>query len=110
MTQFRNRPDTTIVPVTLDGMKRHLSFSAWPQGTAAIDLGGRTVTVLPTPGTHKDGPSFYDSATGHLFTGDLLFPGRILISNDTDYIAGLTRLESFAAAQPIRWLLGATSK
>jgi glyoxylase-like metal-dependent hydrolase (beta-lactamase superfamily II) len=106
VAQFNNRPDTTIVPLTPDGMKRHFGFTNWPQGEASIDLGGRTLTVLPTPGTHKDGLSFYDSSTGHLFTGDLLFPGRILISNEADYIASLARLESFAVAHPIRWLLG----
>ncbi len=90
VTQFKNRPETTILTA--------------PQGS--IDLGGRLITVVPTPGTHKDGVTFYDRYTGHLFTGDLLFPGRILISNEADYLASLARLEAFATAHPTRWLLG----
>jgi glyoxylase-like metal-dependent hydrolase (beta-lactamase superfamily II) len=89
VAQFRGRPLT--------------SFGA--RG-AEIDLGGRAITVLPTPGTHKDGQSFYDRKTGLLFTGDLLMPGRILISNDGDYIASLERLLDFAAQNPVKWLLG----
>jgi glyoxylase-like metal-dependent hydrolase (beta-lactamase superfamily II) len=87
--QFRDRPNTSF-----------------PAGAGTIELGGRSVIVISTPGTHKDGLSFYDRRTGLLFTGDLLFPGRILISNDTDYIASLERLQSFAAANPVRWILG----
>lgn len=87
--QFRGRPHTTF-----------------HTGAGPIDLGGRIVTVLSTPGTHKDGLSFYDRQTGLLFTGDLLFPGRILISNDGDYIASLERLQTFTAANPVRWILG----
>lgn len=89
LAQFRNRPNTRI------------HTAATP-----IDLGGRQITVLKTPGTHKDGLSFYDHRTGLLFTGDLLMPGRILIANDADYIASLELLEAFIRQNPVRWLLG----
>ena len=36
---------------------------------------------------------FCDSYTGFLFTGDLIFPGKINISNDKDYVASLARLQ-----------------
>ena len=92
LAQFRNRPNTRI----------HTTPTPTP-----IDLGGRQITVLKTPGTHKDGLSFYDHRTGLLFTGDLLMPGRILIAKDADYIASLERLEAFTRQHPVRWLLGA---
>ncbi|MFD2136972.1 MBL fold metallo-hydrolase [Novosphingobium resinovorum] len=60
----------------------------------------------PDPGTHKDGVSFYDPYCDLLFTGDLLFPGKINIGNDTDFVASLERLKAFAAANPVKWLLG----
>lgn len=107
VTQFEGRPNTTVVPLDLDGMKRHYRFAdSWPNQAGTIDLGGRVVTVVPTPGTHKDGITFYDRYNGHLFTGDLLFPGRIVISNDADYVASLTRLKAFISTEPLRWILG----
>lgn len=106
VTQFRDRPQTMLVPLDLAGLKRHCGFTQWPQGEATIELGGRAITVLPAPGTHKDGVVFYDRRTGPLFTGDLLFPGRIQISNDTDYVASLERLNVFAQNHPLPWMLG----
>ncbi|MEN7538433.1 MBL fold metallo-hydrolase [Aurantiacibacter flavus] len=107
LVQFMDRPDTTIVPKPLGVMKQHYDLSSsWPDGTGTIDLGARVITVIPTPGTHKDGVSFYDPYCDILFTGDLLFPGCINISNEGDFITSLERLQSFAAANPVEWILG----
>lgn len=107
LVQFAGRPDTTIVPRPLGAMKGFYGLGAsWPSGSGTIDLGGRAIEVIPTPGTHKDGVSFYDPYADLLFTGDLLFPGRINISNDGDYVASLERLKAFAAARPVKWVLG----
>ena len=74
--------------------------------TGPIDLGGRLVDIIPTPGTHRDGLSLYDRYTHLLFTGDLLFPGRIAIANERDYLASLERLAAWKAAHPVKWVLG----
>jgi glyoxylase-like metal-dependent hydrolase (beta-lactamase superfamily II) len=106
LVQFADRPDTTIVPKPLALMQKAYGIANWPSGTGRIDLGDRVITVIPTPGTHKDGVSFYDPYCDLLFTGDLLFPGKINIGNDTDFVASLERLKAFAAANPVKWLLG----
>ena len=49
---------------------------------------------------------FYDSYTDFLFTGDLIFPGKINISNDKDYVASLTRLQRWKETHPVKWLMG----
>ncbi len=88
-------------PAPLDEMKRFYGLTAsWPSGTGRIDLGGRIIEVIPTPGAHKDGLTFYDPYNDFLHTGDLLFPGKINISNDRDYVASLERLKP--ASQNIR--------
>lgn len=104
--QFIGRPDTTIVPQTLAGMKEFFRLSAWPSGTAKIDLGDRVIEVIPTPGTHKDGVSFYDPYCDFLFTGDLLFPGKINISNDGDFVHSLSKVKDYIASHPVKWILG----
>ena len=89
-------------------MPRRLARSGarWPAGTGKIDLGDLIVSVIPTPVTHKDGVSFYDPYCDILFTGDFVFPGKINIGNDRDFVASLERLKSFAAANPVKYILG----
>jgi glyoxylase-like metal-dependent hydrolase (beta-lactamase superfamily II) len=107
LVQFAGRPNTRIVPKPLAVMKRHYGLDgSWPDGTGKIDLGNRVVEVIATPGTHKDGVTFYDPYCDFLFTGDLLFPGKINIGNDRDYVASLERLKAFAASRPVKWMLG----
>jgi len=107
LAQFAGRPDTTIVPTPLEVMKRHYGLAqAWPDGSGAIDLGDRVIEIIPTPGTHRDGVTFYDPYCRFLFTGDLLFPGRINIGNDRDYVASLERLQAYAADRSPKWILG----
>jgi len=107
LVQFAGRPDTTLAPTSLAGTKQFYKLStAWPGGTGTIDLGGRVLDVIPTPGTHKDGITFYDSYNRFLYTGDLLYPGRIQIANDRDYIASLNRLQQWTASHPLKWLMG----
>ena len=107
LVQFAGRPDTTIVPTPFDVMKQHYGFrSSWPSGTGAIDLGDRVIEVIPTPGTHEDGVAFYDPYCQILFTGDFLYPGKINISNDRDFVTSLERLKTFAADRSPKWILG----
>lgn len=107
LVQFVDRPGTTIAPRPLAVMKQFYRFDAGGStGTGQIDLGDRVIEVIPTPGTHRDGVSFYDPYCDFLFTGDLLFPGKINIGNDHDFITSLERLRDFAVHKPVKWVLG----
>lgn len=107
LAQFAGRPDTVLAPQPLPAMKQFYQISAaWPSGTTRIDLGDRPIEVIPTPGAHKDGVTFYDSYNDFLYTGDLLFPGKINISNDNDYVASLQRLKHWKDTHPVKWLMG----
>ncbi len=116
LSQFAGRANTTIVPRALPAMQAFYGMGgkvANPPGQIGqigqlgqIDLGGRVLDVIPTPGTHRDGVSFYDRYTHLLFTGDLLFPGRIAIANERDYIASLDRLQRWKSAHPVKWVMG----
>lgn len=107
LTQFRGRANTTLAPQPLAAMKQFYKLSnAWPAGVAHIDLGGRIIDVIPTPGAHQDGVTFYDHYTDFLYTGDLLFPGKINISNDQDYAGSMERLKQWKAAHSVKWVMG----
>jgi len=105
--QFADRAQTKLTPLELGArITFHGLSSSWKLETGRIDLGGRVVEVIPTPGTHKDGFSFYDTYTCILFTGDLLYAGRVQIANDRDYVVSLERLQKWKQDRPLKWLLG----
>jgi glyoxylase-like metal-dependent hydrolase (beta-lactamase superfamily II) len=111
--QFGDRAQTSLTPTELGArMEFHGLGSTGKQGIGRIgrigrmELGGRVVEVIATPGTHKDGLTFYDSYTCHLFTGDLLYAGRVQIANDRDYVASLERLQQWKQSHPVKWVMG----
>lgn len=63
-----------------------------------IDLGGRSVTVLHTPGHSPGHMCFFEAARGYLFTGDLVYKDTLFAYYpSTDPQAYLASLEKVAA-------------
>lgn len=72
-----------------------------------IDLGGRRLRVLHTPGHSPGHMCFWEANRGYLFTGDLVYRGTLLANfPSTDPEAYLASLEKIAAL-PIRRLFPA---
>ena len=73
-----------------------------------IDLDGRTLEVLSTPGHTPDAISLLDRANGLLFTGDTYYPAPIWLyrpeTNLDQYVASVKRLA--ALAPQIKLVLG----
>ena len=105
--QFAALPDVELVGYDLDSVKKFYGFTAWPEGVAEIDLGGRLIEALPTPGHNEAEVSFYDRATGLFFTGDFLLPARLLIEDKAADLASVKRAEAFLADRPVTAILGA---
>jgi hydroxyacylglutathione hydrolase len=58
-----------------DGLKPpSFVVSQWIKPGASLDLGGRSLTVLSTPGHTASSVSLFDSRTRRLFTGDFIYP------------------------------------
>lgn len=74
-----------------------------------IDLGGRTLEVLATPGHTPDAICLLDRANRLLFTGDTYYPAPIwLYRPETDLAAYAASIRRIAALAPdIRIVLGA---
>lgn len=49
----------------------------WWQAAATLDLGGRRLTVLDTPGHTPTSLSLYDAQRRQLFCGDFMYPGLL---------------------------------
>jgi glyoxylase-like metal-dependent hydrolase (beta-lactamase superfamily II) len=74
-----------------------------------IDLGGRVIQVLATPGHTPDAITLYDRANGLLFTGDTYYPATIwLYRPETNFDQYARSVEQLAVLAPsIKLVLGA---
>ena len=65
-----------------------------------VDLGGRTLEILSTPGHTPDAISLLDRARGLLFSGDTYYPAPIWLfrpeTNLDDYVASVKHLAALA--------------
>jgi glyoxylase-like metal-dependent hydrolase (beta-lactamase superfamily II) len=107
--EFRDRPDTVVVGLTPEQVAAFFHVTDWPRGIGRIDLGGRVLDVIPTPGHEPAHVMVYDARTRLLFSGDMLYPGRLYVPVDRfgEFRASADRLAAFAKTHPVRALLGA---
>ncbi len=106
-SQFNGQPDTTMVGLSSTAVASFFGISAWPTDIVEYDLGGgRIIDVIPIPGHQSAHIALYDRQTGLLLTGDTLYPGRLYISNFTQYIQSIRRLNDFIADKTVCHVLG----
>ena len=105
--QFAQLPGVTIAPIESGPLRSFFGFRDWPRDIVQLDLGGRVIDVIPTPGHHRDHVVFYDRNTQLLFSGDFLLPGRLLVDDLDAYRASARRVADFALSHPVRYVLGA---
>lgn len=106
---FRERPDTTVVGLKPADVAKFFGIARWPQQVVRFDLGGRALSVIPTPGHQAASIMIYDPRLKILLSGDTLYPGRpyVPVNFVADNRASVDRLATFAATHPIRAVLGA---
>jgi glyoxylase-like metal-dependent hydrolase (beta-lactamase superfamily II) len=87
---------------------RPWKIAAWIHDGSRIDLGGRSLEVLATPGHTPDAISLFDRGHGLLFTGDTYYPGTIwLYRPETDLSAYSLSVRRLAALAPqVKLVLG----
>ncbi|MFH0521396.1 MBL fold metallo-hydrolase [Streptomyces sp. M41] len=104
--QFTGRPDTTVVGADLVTAWDHFGFGADPDAVAQVDLGGRVLECLATPGHHEAAVTFYDRWTGFLLTGDTVYPGRLYIQDWPAFARTIDRLIDFSERRTVSHVLG----
>ncbi|MCR4870554.1 MAG: MBL fold metallo-hydrolase [Atopobiaceae bacterium] len=83
-----------------------------PTGTLkdgdVIDLGGRTLQVMYTPGHNADGICLFDAENGIVFTGDMYYPAELYAYNEdaelATYAATMRAVADRAAELNIEWI------
>jgi hydroxyacylglutathione hydrolase len=105
-SQFQPLPNVEVVPTDLSHIRQYFSFSDWPNGLAQVDLGDRTVDVIPTPGHYPSHVSYYDRQTGLFFSGDFFLPGRLILDDAAADLASANRVADFIRERPVPYVLG----
>jgi len=84
-------------------------ITAFKHAGDRIDLGGRTLEIIATPGHTPDAICLLDRNAGLLFTGDTYYPGPIwLFGPETDLVAYGASIQHLADLAPhIKIVLGA---
>jgi glyoxylase-like metal-dependent hydrolase (beta-lactamase superfamily II) len=103
---FRDRPNTTMVPLTVEGTQKFYGIEKWPESIGQIDLGERVLDVIPIPGHDALSIAFYDRQTGILLTGDSLYPGRLYVRDFAEFARSTKRLVEFTRGKPVAHVLG----
>ena len=78
-----------------------LAVTEWWAPDAEIDLGGRVLRVVSTPGHTPESISLYDAASRQLFSGDAIYPGPLIaISPESSLGDYLRTAETLRADMP----------
>ncbi|WP_369251609.1 MBL fold metallo-hydrolase [Streptomyces sp. R41] len=104
--QFTDRPGTRVVDGALDRAWEFFGFRDDSEVVARVDLGGRVLECLATPGHHKAAVTFFDPWTGFLLTGDTVYPGRLYVEDWPAFTRTIDRLIDFCATRPVTHVLG----
>jgi glyoxylase-like metal-dependent hydrolase (beta-lactamase superfamily II) len=108
-SEFAGRPDTIVVGLKPVEVAAFFGVANWPDEIADFDLGGRRLSIIPTPGHEPAHIMVWDPRTRLIFSGDMLYPGRLYVPTDKFpvFVASADRLAAFARTHKVRALLGA---
>ncbi|MDI6104581.1 MBL fold metallo-hydrolase [Actinoplanes sp. NEAU-A12] len=104
-TQFTGRAGTVVVGADRATAWAYLELDE-PGRAGRVDLGGRMLECLATPGHHESAITFYDRYTGLLFTGDTVYPGRLYVNDWPAFRSTMDSLIRFAESRPVTHVLG----
>ena len=104
--QFVGRPGTTVVGADQITAWSFLGLTDDPSAIRTLDLGGRGLLSLATPGHDAAAITLYDPWTGILFTGDTVYRGRLYIDDWPAFTETIDRLVAFSAHHSVTHVLG----
>ena len=99
LAQFTERADTSVAAPDSEARARIVE-------SGAVDLGGRVLTVVSTPGLDSSAISLYDPWAELLFTGNAFYPGRLVIRDFDAYHESLQKLVQLTEALPVQHIFG----
>ena len=106
-TQFSGQTGVELVAPNAASLRAFLDKADGTGSDRSIELGGREVIVIETPGHQEGSITLYDSQTRWLLTGDTVYPGLIYVKDWQAYRESISRLASFAQSHELAAVLGA---
>jgi len=106
-SQFLNQANVTVITANNKGVDEFFGFNESPEKQVRLDLGGRHLLIMATPGHQEEAITIYDSQTQWLLTGDSFYPGIVYVKDWQDYRTSIARLASFVKEHTISAILGA---
>lgn len=103
---LKGLPRTTIILPKLESVQSFFGLKNWPGEIAQYDLGDRVLDVIPIPGHEATSIAIYDRQTAILFTGDTLYPGRLYVKDQVQFINSIQRLVDFTQNKVVAHILG----
>jgi len=103
---FESAGGFSVVGIGQEAVQSFFEFSNWPYDAVTLDLGGRTIEMLPIPGHSDDHLAFYDSKSEVVVTGDSLYPGRLYVRGWDLFGESITRLADWVADKSVSMVLG----
>ncbi|TPG17212.1 MBL fold metallo-hydrolase [Pedococcus bigeumensis] len=104
--QFADRPDTTVVGADREPVHAYLGLAPDLDRPAQLDLGGRVVDCIASPGHDAAAVTYFDPRTGFLLTGDTVYPGRLYVEDRAAFGLTIDRLVAFADTHKVSHVLG----
>jgi glyoxylase-like metal-dependent hydrolase (beta-lactamase superfamily II) len=105
--QFTAQAGVELVAPHTAGLRAFLDAADRTGNDRNIELGGRKVFVLETPGHQEESITLYDSQTRWLLTGDTVYPGLIYVKDWEAYRESISRVARFARNHAVVAVLGA---
>ncbi len=105
-SQFEGQENVTVVPANHSAVHEFFALNDWPNQQTIFELGGRKITVIPTPGHQEEAIAIYDTQTKWLLTGDTFYPGYIYVKDWDDYKESIARLVKFTSNHSVTAILG----
>lgn len=103
---LRALPGAVFVSPTLTAVQTFFGIQRWPDEIVQYDLGNRVLDIIPIPGHEATSIAIYDRQTAILFTGDTLYPGRLYVRDQVQFVRSIKRLVDFTDAKLIAHILG----
>ena len=104
--QFAGRPNTAVIGAKRAAAWPYFGFADEPESVAEVDLGGRVLDCIATPGHHEAAVTYYDRYSRILLTGDTVYPGRLYVFDWPGFVRSIGRLVDWCAQRPVSYLLG----